>query len=393
MRIRWLGRERGGERERGESARCFFVFLQKPRGENIFHPFSVCGISLLSRANSPRRSSLLPSTLPLRDSIGERPDVSTMTSPTSIKKTAELATTMMRTNLHSTETTTSTTTSTTTTTTTGVDLDRDVLSEIFSRLLDPQDLATVPCVCRHWRRAAEEEGDEDRNWRSAAESLGLGLEVAEEEEKEQEKGNAAAVAVTLDRRALRSGAPALPTPPSSTWKARVRAAWPELCFECRLPDSGRRRSKQQQRGNGGGGGGAGGEVATSTSSASSSSLSPPRTLSIRHCHSCSSASAEADRQRKTNTRLVDAPTALRILRSGGSGESEEDGGGGSDGNESEEDGDGQRSDEEPNLLLLLSKLPRSLDVRPQDPRFRTVELFRRRDVRALARGFERDIYY
>ena len=315
-----------------------------------------------------------------------------------MRETAELATTMKKMNLPSTETTT--------TPTTGLDLDRDVLSEIFSRLLDPQDLATVPCVCRHWRRAAEEEGEEDRNWRSAAESLGLGLEGEEEEQDEEEEekkegkegaGSAAAVAATLDRRALRSGAPALPAPPSSTWKARVRAAWPELCFECRLPDSGRRRSKQQQRGGGGEGEAATSPLSSSPFSSSPfSPLRPPRTLSIRHCHSCSSASA-VDCQRRTKTRLVDTPTALRILRNGG-GESEgEDGresdcGNGDDDDDDDDDEeDGQKSDDE--LLLLLSRLPRSLDVRPQDPRFRTVELFRRRDVRALARGFERDIYF
>ena len=266
------------------------------------------------------------------------------------------------------------TTTTKTTTTTCLDLNRDVLSEIFSHLRYPEDLVSVACVCRHWRLAAEGEGEGENSngaaWRRIAESLGLGLKPGE---------GSGAVAATLDRRALRSAAPALPSPPSSSWKARVRAAWPELCFECRMPDSGRRmapaaRSKQQQQE----------EEREELSDASAPP--PPRTLSIRQCHSCSSASALGQR-RGRKTRLVDAQTALRILRSSASGDSD-------DGDDDEEEGEQeQKSNTSPRLLLLLSRLPRALDVRPQDPRFRTVELFRRRDVRAVARGFERDVFY
>ena len=214
----------------------------------------------------------------------------------------------------------------------------------------------------------------ERSWRAVAESLGLGLEAGGGGEEEREEGEeletgrraAVAVAATIDRRALRSGLPALPAPPSSTWRSRVRAAWPELCFECRLPDSGRRRSKSEAQ-----------------KKDSSSLSSAPRTLSIRHCHSCSSAFSSA-KGCQGETRLVDAPTALRILRSGGE----------SDDGDGEDEHEGQKNKNDDELLLLaMSRLPRALDVRPKDPRFRTVELFRRRDVRALARGFERDIYF
>ena len=307
-----------------------------------------------------------------------------MTSATSMRETAELTTAMMN-NLDELPPTEAPAT-TTTAARTGLDLDRDSLSEIFSHLRDPQDLATVPCVCRHWRRAAEEGGEEgERLWRAVAESLGLGLgeeekeEVeegeGEEEEEEKEVVVAAAVAATLDRRALRSGARLLPAgPPSSTWRARVRAAWPELCFECRLPDSGRRRPQQAATAKGGGEGAARNSPCPPP---------PPRTLSLRHCHGCSSTSA--DRQRKT--RLVDAAAALRILRRGGEGDDDDD----VDSGDGEEE-QGPKSSNAERLLLLLARLPRSLDVRPQDPTFRTVELFRRSDVRALALGFEKDIY-
>ena len=82
-----------------------------------------------------------------------------MTSATSMRETAELTTAMMN-NLDELPPTEAPATTTTTAATTGLDLDRDSLSEIFSHLRDPQDLATVPCVCRHWRRAAEEGGEE-----------------------------------------------------------------------------------------------------------------------------------------------------------------------------------------------------------------------------------------
>ena len=273
----------------------------------------------------------------------------------------------------------------TSTTTTGLDLDRDVLSVIFSHLLDPEELCTVPCVCKHWKFVAEGE-ETERNWRAAAEKLGLGLEG---------EGHSYYVGA-LERRSERRGASPLPSPsdlsPPFSWKARVHAAWPELCFDCRFPTTGRRMSRSGQRLR---------QQQEERVEKDGRGSFIPRQLSAHRCYNCVVFAPKA--RRLVKCRLVKEETALRILRRGrdtqasssSSGSSGSNSGGG---NESESDEDeGEPSEEKDDELELqrlqglLRRLPSALDSHPQDPDFRTVELFRRRDVRAIARGFWNDV--
>lgn len=269
-------------------------------------------------------------------------------------------------------------------------LDRDVLSVAFSFLVDPEDLASAACVCRDWRRAAEEDFDDDV-WRAVAESRGLGVvvadggeEIEEEENEESKKKTTTEAAVAIDRRALRSNRPPLPVPgqPKSsdglllfTWKDRVRAAWPELCACCRGAVTGRATlSRRQGAGGGGGKEGSGGSE-------------PWRLLVLRLCHSCSSSSKQQGDDGEP--RLVDSGGALEILRGETAAATAS--------SLSSSPSSSSSTTPPPPLLhhlhLLLSRLPRALDLPPQSPGFSAIELYRRRDVRAMALGFERDIYF
>ena len=270
-----------------------------------------------------------------------------------------------------------------------------MLSVIFSHLLDPEELCTVPCVCKHWKFVAEDEKEAERNWRAAAEELGLGLD--EREANSYSRGRVARAALAAERRVVAAVADSDSRDLVDLLLEGPRARGVAGAL-LRVPAAGHgaAKAKSTQQAAAAGSKLKRGAAATLLPSPTRG----PALLLLRLVF-------RAARPGEDKRRLVDEEAALRILRRGrdaqassscsGSNSSGSSGGGG---NEIESDeGEGEPNEEKDDELELqrlqglLRWLPRTLDSHPQDPNFRTVELFRRRDVRAIARGFWNDIVF